>query len=80
MKKAFIVYKTDVWHSYASRDLIGVCTTLLQAIKIVKAQAKKEGEKLSKYTLQFLSEKLQTQDYEGKGEFDIEEIEVNTLL
>ena len=69
MKSVLIVYKTDDWHSYANQEIIGVATTLPQAIKIVKEQAKKEGVKLSKYTLEFLTEKLQTQDYGGDGEF-----------
>ena len=78
--KVFLVYKTDPRHSYASRDVIGVATTLRNAIAIVKKQAAKEGEKLSRYTLEFLSVKLQTQDYSGEGEFDIEAVEKNTLL
>ena len=64
----------------ANREIIGVATTLPKAIKIVKAQAEQERVKLSKYTLEFLTTKLQTQDYGGDGEFVIEEYETNKLL
>lgn len=80
MNNIFLVYKTDNWHSYASRDIIGACTTLTIAIRIVKQQAKKDGEKLNKDTISFLADKLQTQDYAGDGEFQIEPINKNTLL
>lgn len=85
MKTIFIVYKTDAWHSYASRDTIGVCTTLTKAISVVKQQAEKEGDAFTKsdddvWQLDFLKEKLQTQGYKGEGEFQIEELKLNTLL
>lgn len=78
-KQVYVVYKCDTWHTRASLDLIGVATTPANMLKICKQQAKKEGVKLSQYTLEFLSSKLQTQDYEGEGEFYIECLEPNKL-
>lgn len=77
---SFLVYKTDAWHSYASRDLIGVCSSHKVAVKICKEQAKKEGYKISKQELFNLNNIKQTQGYKGEGEFDFEEVETNILL
>ena len=76
----YLVYKTDGWHSYASRDLIGVVTSKEKVIKICKQQAKKEGEIISKDQLFNLNNISQTQGYSGEGEFDFEEVEKNILL
>ena len=46
MKNVYIVYKTDAYHSYASRDVIGIATELIIAIDICKQQAKKEHCKM----------------------------------
>lgn len=80
MKKIYIAYKTDAWHSYHSRDIIGVCTTFKNAVSICKKQAKKEGEKISNDELFNLNNIKQTQGYDGDGEFQIEEVEKNALL
>lgn len=76
----FICYKTDAWHSYASRDIIGIATTFEMAYALCKQQAKKEGEKLSKDQKFNLKNIKQTQGYSGDGEFQIEEVTTNTLL
>lgn len=76
----YLIYKTDVWHSYASRDLIGVATSKNNAITICKQQAKKEGGKINSDELFNLNNILQTQGYTEEGEFFIEEVEKNTLL
>jgi hypothetical protein len=80
MDEVFICYKTDTHHSYASRDIIGIGTTRSNAVKLCKQQALKEGEGLSRYSVDFLWDKLQTQDYEGEGEFVIELVDVNVIL
>lgn len=80
MKTRFLVYKNDNFHSYASRDIIGVATTFLNAIKLCRAQAKKENIKLTEYDLFNLKEIKQTQGYEGEGEFFIEEVNQNQLI
>ena len=80
MDSVFIVYKTDNWHSYASRDTIGIATSSLAAIKICKQQAKKENKKIDKDQLFNLANLEQTQGYSGDGEFQFEEITLNKLL
>ena len=85
MKSVLIVYKTDAWHSYASRDLIGIATTLNKAISIIKEQMEKEGHPLKdsqegEWLLELLRTIKQTQGYEGNGEFVIEEVAVNKLF
>lgn len=76
----WLIYKTDDWHSYASRQIVGIATTHRQMTRLVRAQAKKEGHKLSEDTMEFLLNKHQTQDYEGPGEFVVELVGKNMLL
>ena len=80
MKTLFPVYKTDNWHSYASRDMIGIATTFNGAIKLCKLQAKKEGESLDEDQMYNLQNLKQTQGYSGSGEFHFEEVDANKLL
>lgn len=79
MKQVFAVYKTDNWHSYASRDIIGIATTERKAIQICKWQATKEGCKISKDELFNLGNLKQTQGYSGEGEFQYESFYLNRL-
>lgn len=76
----FLVYKTDVWHTHDSRDLIGIGTSHQTAVTIVKKQAEKEGAVINEDDIYNIVNISQTQSYSGDGEFLIEEIEVNTLL
>ena len=80
MKTVFVIYKTDNWHSYASRDLVGIATTKEKAIKICKIKAKTEGEKISAEALVNLEHINQTQNCCGNGGFMIEETETDELL
>lgn len=80
MKDIFLVYKTDDWHSHASKDLIGVGTTLLRAINLCKQQAKMEDKRLDSDQLSNLNNMRQTQGYEGKGEFHIDPVTPNSLV
>ena len=80
MEEVVIVYKTDNWHSFASRDLIGVASNLLCATQLCEEQAEKEGEKISADDLYNLTFIHQTQGYKGEGEFYLEVVEVNKLL
>lgn len=75
----FLVYKTDVHHSYASRDIIGVADCKANAICICQEQAKKD-EEISEEQLWNLATLKQTQGYDGEGEFQFEEVQINTLL
>lgn len=80
MNEVFIVYKTDLWHSYESRDLIGIGTSIISALAICYQQAKKEGSKISDGEAWNLENLKQTQGYDGEGEFVIEEVQTDTLL
>jgi hypothetical protein len=80
MNEIFLVYKTDAWHSYASRDIIGIATSKDMAIALCKQQAKKEHEKFTSGDLFNLTNILQTQGYNGEGEFQFEMVELNKLL
>ena len=76
----FIVYKTDSWHSYASRDLIGLCTSIDSAIDLCKSKAKKESTRIDNDQLFNLRNIKQTQGYKGDGEFVIEPSETDILI
>ena len=76
----FIVYKTDSWHSYSSRDLIGICTSMEMALDLCKSKAKKESTKIDSDQLFNLRNIKQTQGYKGEGEFVIEPSETDILI
>ena len=76
----FIIYKTDAWHSYNSRDIIGLAKTTNGVIRIIEKQVKKEGEELDEYQLYNLQHLKQTQGYSGEGEFQFESIEENNRI
>lgn len=78
--KVLIVYKTDAWHSYNSRNLIGICLSIESAIVVCEAQADKEEGEIGEDQLFNLRNIHQTQGYFGDGEFQIEIVELNTLL
>ena len=80
MQSVVVVYKTNSWHSYASRDLIGIASDMHKAIQICKSQAKKEACKISKEQLFNLKNIKQTQGYSGEGEMLLEVVQVNTLV
>jgi hypothetical protein len=80
METVFILFKTDAWHSFASRDLIGIFESKELLIDAIKEKAKKEGQKLSQDDIFNLNNISQTQGYSGEGEFDFDEIEINTLI
>jgi len=75
-----VVYRTDVHHSYQSRDLIGITSDQYTAIDIIEQQVKKDGEKLSEDDLYNLNHIKQTQKYNGEGEFMFEYVETDVLL
>lgn len=81
MLEIFIVYKTDTWHSYASRDLIGICSSVDNAIDICQQKAKRDNdEKIDDEQVFNLRNIKQTQGYKGEGEFVIEPSETDILL
>ena len=78
----YLVYKTDTWHSYESRDIIGVATSEASAVLICIEQAKVDGEDLETNSdeLHNLVNLKQTQGYSGEGEFQFEKVEIDTLI
>lgn len=80
MKNVFVVYKTDNYHNYGNREVIGVASTQPIAINICKQQARKETFSIDKEQLFNLRNLKQTQGYEGEGEFHYEELAMDTLI
>ena len=80
MESVLVVYRTDNWHSYNSRDIIAIATSSEKAISLCKEKAKAEGFKISGDTLFELTNYNQTQSYKGEGEFVIEELDLNILF
>lgn len=79
MKKLYIVYETDAWLSFASRDLIGVCTTFENCMKVIRKNIREwKQDRLSDEDKWNLENIRQTQGRERN--FFIEEVEKNTLL
>lgn len=80
----YLVYKTDVNHTYASRDLIGIATDQIFAIQMCQDKAIIEGEDLNNIensdALHTLINQHQTQGYSGEGEFQYEKVKVNELI
>lgn len=80
-KELFIVYKCDNWHSNNnSKQLIGVAETLKHALTIIEQFADNEDVELDVEFYYQLTTMLQSQNYEGEGEFIIEIVQKNTLL
>lgn len=76
----WIAYQTDFNHSYASRDMICVCTNKATMIGLIKKHAKtKHGKKINKEQLWNLDNIKQTQGY-PHCEYDTELITLNTLI
>lgn len=80
MKTIFSVYKTDEWHRYNSREIIGIATSEKKAIHLCVLQAKKEGENIGDDQMFNLINYKQTQGYAGAGEFQFEEMNTDILL
>lgn len=79
MRKTYLVYETDAWHSYSSRDIIGVCTTFRYCMKVIRKHIKENyRKKLSDDDKWNLENIKQTQGRETN--YFIEEVEKNVLL
>ena len=74
-----IVYKTDNVHSYASRDIIGVCI-YRNPLEIIMEHANKEGETITTDDIYNINNISQTQNYQGDGEYHIETIQSDILI
>ena len=79
MRKTYLVYSTDAWHSYASRDVIGVGTSIPNCFKVIREHIRKYGhDKLTEDNKFELEHYRQTQGRETN--YFIEEVEKNVLL
>lgn len=75
----YILYKTDKHHSKADRELLGVCKTIRDVIKMCKEVADLEEEIFTEDDVRSISDLSQTQGYSGCGEFLAIEVELNKL-
>lgn len=87
MKSVIAVYTTDGWHTYSSRELIGVATTEKKRDTIVRRYLRNHPyEKLNRNQINEAVEQIQQnrQTYglsESAGfEIDTEEYDTNTVL
>lgn len=76
----FLVYKTDSWHTYKSRELIGVCTSDEQVMRIIIERIEKEFGEWDTEFIEHLKTMRQSQCYIGEGEFQYEPVELNVLI
>ena len=43
MKEVLLVFTTDAWHSYSSFELIGVCSTIENCIRLIESDIRKNN-------------------------------------
>ena len=79
MRNTYLIYSTDAWHSYTSRDIIGVGTSIPNCMKVIRAHIRKYGcDKLTEDNKFELEHYRQTQ---GRStNYFIEVIKKNVLL
>lgn len=80
-----IIYYTDVWHTHASRILIGIATAPKKIIEIInKNQAKNGCKPISQYDKDMLQAISQTsadsEETDRNGEYVIEREDIDTFL
>lgn len=80
MNSVFNTYRTDVWHTHESRELICKTSSLERSIELLEQFCKNMNEQLSEDDLHLLRTIKQTQNHEGGGEFLIEEVTLNELI
>ena len=79
IQSVWIGYKTDFQHSYASRDMICVCSNQATMIEHIMIHALKTGAPINDEQLWNLENISQTQGY-PECEYDTEEITLNELI
>lgn len=75
----YVVYTCDEHHTHSSKQVISVCSSMKAAISVIELKARSEGETLSDDDKYMLEKHMQTQSYEGEGQFIVEEYLQNTL-
>lgn len=84
--KVYLLYRTDNWHSYASRDLLVVCdsweTLKQRTFQYLKTKLeKKELESVKKDVVFHLENYKQTQNiWTADFEIDVECVTLNEML
>ena len=76
----FIIYRTDVWHSIASREMIGIYSTKRKAIQAIKKDAEMQDEELEDDDIYMLNNYNQTQSRNVGNEYEIEQVTLNNRL
>lgn len=76
----FITYRTDDWHSIASREMIGIYSTKRKAMQAIKKDAKIQDEELEDDDIYMLNNYNQTQSRNAGNEYEIEQITLNNRL
>lgn len=76
----FITYRTDDWHSIASREMIGIYSTKRKAMQAIKKDAKMQDEELEDDDIYMLNNYNQTQSRNAGNEYEIEQITLNNRL
>lgn len=57
----YLIYTTDVWHTYTSHELIAIATSKKQCYSLIRKYLKRYGVKLDKEQLDMLDSIKQTQ-------------------
>lgn len=76
----FIIYRSDVWHSIASREMIGIYSTKRKAIQAIKKDAEMQDEELEDDDIYMLNNYNQTQSRNVGNEYEIEQVTLNNRL
>lgn len=85
MKPIIIIYTTDPWHSFASRDIIGIATTENHRDRIIR-KFLREKKFARRTEIQEAIGDIQRMDQtqclaeKHKIEIDTESVEINTLI
>lgn len=78
-RKTYVVYATDAWHSRSSCELIGVCTSLTNIMKVIRADISEfKYKKLDEDDKRSLMEICQTQGRDRN--YMYMEVDKNILL
>lgn len=77
MKKVYIIFITDRWHSNDHKIIEGIAETFQKAIELIaKISKDRYCKELSKHDLYMLESKKQTQGFDEETEYIIEEYNI----
>ena len=75
MKKAYLIWETDAWHSKTNRVIVSVCSSEKKAIKTISHQLKRKKVENLQEQLDNLSRIKQTQGLETNYLFEEYELD-----